>query len=145
MKRYYDEREKNSQGSSLSKRQKVTSFDVWPRNRFERAFPKYEPPREIGKFSLNEQRVFVHDASQLRYLHNPEKKLHHQKSDESTSGKTEDVKKANENPKSTLSLNLRDGYQIFIERDESVKEHIDDLLRWILLNKAKVVETSTDR
>lgn len=144
MKRYRDERQDTSQGSSLSKRQKVSSFDVWPRNRFERAFPKYEPPREIGKFSLNEQRIFVHDASRLRYFYNPEKRLHHQKSDGSTSGKPEDAKKANENVKSTLSLNLRDGYKIFIERDESVKEHIDDLLRWILLNKAKVVETSTD-
>lgn|SRR6218665_15543 len=144
MKRHYDEKGSSCQGISLSKRQKL-SFDVWPRNRFERAFPKYDPPREIGKFSLNEQRVFVHDASQLRYFHNPENKLSHQKSDESTSGKREDVKRANEKTKSTLSLNLRDGYEIFIERDSNVKEHIDDLLRWILLNKTKIAETSTDR
>ncbi|KAI0242431.1 Decapping and exoribonuclease protein [Lamellibrachia satsuma] len=36
-----------------------------------------------------------------------------------------------------VSFDLRDGYHKFIKKDDSIKENLDDLLKWILLNKSK--------
>uniref|UniRef100_A0A0B6Y050 Decapping nuclease n=1 Tax=Arion vulgaris TaxID=1028688 RepID=A0A0B6Y050_9EUPU len=79
---------------------------------FERPFPNYRQPIELGRFSLNESRRFRHDSSQLRVFAPPI-------------------------DWSRCALDLRDGYQNMINRDESKKEYLDDLLRWIKCNKHK--------
>lgn len=68
-------------------------------------FPRYTQPEEIGCFSLDEQRTFCDDSSQLRVFANP------------TLGK---------------SCDLLEGYpQNYIERDPTKFERLDNLIRWI--------------
>ncbi|XP_017540602.1 decapping and exoribonuclease protein [Pygocentrus nattereri] len=82
------------------------------RQLYERDFPVYKQPVEVGCFSLDSERNFFSDSRQLRYYSDPGK-----------------------SPK----LNLRDGHHDrFIKRDESVKERLDHLLRWILENRVKL-------
>ncbi|KAL7850493.1 hypothetical protein SRHO_G00198420 [Serrasalmus rhombeus] len=82
------------------------------RQLYERDFPVYKQPVEVGFFSLDSERNFFSDSRQLRYYSDPGK-----------------------SPK----LNLRDGHHDrFIKRDESVKERLDHLLRWILENRVKL-------
>ncbi|BFZ18016.1 hypothetical protein BsWGS_21055 [Bradybaena similaris] len=71
-------------------------------------------PAETGCFSLDENRQFRHDSSQLRVFSPPD-----------------DWKKC--------SLDLRDGYHDMIKRDESKKEFLDDLLRWVICNQQKFI------
>ena len=79
---------------------------------FEGNFPYFRQPREISSFSLDSQREFHHDRSHLR-LYAPPDNLRN------------------------VSFNLRDGYNCFIKRDETKKEHLDELLKCILLNVDK--------
>ena len=92
--------------------QSPPQFNVLPVNRFDRKFPSFRLPSEVGSFSLDPQRVFVPDRSQLRYFCPPDGYPH----------------------RVALAWDLRHGYRHFIRRDDSVKEKLDDLLRWILLN-----------
>lgn len=73
-------------------------------------FPYYRQPREIGFFSLDIDRKFYDDKSQLKFYIPP-------------------------NNAGSVNFNLREGYKDLIKKDESVKEFIDDLLRWILVHK----------
>lgn len=118
------------------KRQAMTSLNVLPRSQFEHAFPKYYP-QKIGHFSLDEQRVFHHDDSQLRFFFQPQ--IPEAKCGNLTSKNVTGDKSV------PIILNLRDGYKKFIERDESIKERLDDLLRWMLLHKDKFIEKSHER
>lgn len=82
---------------------------------YERVFPQYRQPVEVGVFSLDSQRAFFNDSRQLRYYVDPGNK-----------------------PK----FNLRDGYRDrFVKRDDGVKERLDHLLRWIVANRAKLRST----
>lgn len=118
------------------KRQATTSLNVLPRSQFEHTFPKYYP-KKIGHFSLDEQRLFHHDDSQLRFFFQP------QKSEIKCGNRTsKDVTGDKPMP---VSLNLRDGYKKFIERDESIKERLDDLLRWMLLHTDMFNKKSHER
>ncbi|XP_062874868.1 decapping and exoribonuclease protein [Trichomycterus rosablanca] len=82
---------------------------------YERNFPLYKQPVEVGVFSLDSQRNFHNDSRQLRYYVDPDR-----------------------NPR----FNLRDGYRDrFIKRDESVKERLDHMLHWILQNGDKLQTT----
>lgn len=84
---------------------------------YERVFPQYRQPVEVGVFSLDSHRDFYNDSRQLRYYVEPENK-----------------------PK----FNLRDGYRDrFIKRDDGVKERLDHILRWIGANRAKLRSTHT--
>lgn len=84
---------------------------------YERVFPQYRQPVEVGVFSLDSHRDFFNDARQLRYYVDPGKK-----------------------PK----LNLRDGYRDrFVKRDDGVKERLDHILRWIVANRANLRATPT--
>uniref|UniRef100_A0A3Q3NFK1 Decapping nuclease n=1 Tax=Mastacembelus armatus TaxID=205130 RepID=A0A3Q3NFK1_9TELE len=79
---------------------------------YERSFPLYKQPVEIGCFSLDSERRFFNDSRQMRFYVEPDK-----------------------NP----NFNLRDGYRDrFIKRDDSVKEKLDHILRWIVDNKSKL-------
>lgn len=118
------------------KRQAMTSLNVLPRSQFEHAFPKYYP-QKIGHFSLDEQHVFHHDDSQLRFFFQPQ--IPEAKCGNLTSKNVTGDKSV------PIILNLRDGYKKFIERDESIKERLDDLLRWMLLHKDKFIEKSHER
>lgn len=69
-------------------------------------------PVEVGCFSLDSQRRFFNDSRQLRYYVKP-----------------------NPHP----NFDLRDGYRDrFTKRDDSVKEKLDHILRWIFSNRSKV-------
>lgn len=83
------------------------------RQLYDRDFPVYKQPVEIGYFSLDSQRNFWNDARKLRYYVEPEK---------------------------CPNFNLRDGYHDrFVKRDDSVKEKLDHILRWILANRRKLL------
>lgn len=84
-------------------------FSTQPRHKFDGKFPFFRKPKEIGKLSIDLQRVFHNDKSQLKF-YIPPLDLNHVKFD------------------------LRNGYKDFIRKDESVKEYIDNILRWILNN-----------
>ncbi|KAM3863889.1 decapping and exoribonuclease protein-like [Diretmus argenteus] len=79
---------------------------------YERDFPLYKQPVEVGSFSLDSERRFFNDARQMRYFVEPDRKP---------------------------NFDLRDGYKDrFIKRDDTVKEKLDHILRWILANKSKL-------
>lgn len=82
------------------------------REQYERDFPVYKQPVEVGCFSLDAKRRFFNDSRQMRYYVEPDR-----------------------NP----NFDLRDGYKDrFIKRDDSVKEKLDHMLRWILANRSKL-------
>lgn len=82
------------------------------RQLYDRDFPVYKQPVEIGHFSLDSKRNFWSDARQLRYYVEPVK---------------------------CPNFNLRDGYHDrFVKRDDSIKEKLDHILRWILANRQKL-------
>ncbi|XP_028268450.1 decapping and exoribonuclease protein [Parambassis ranga] len=82
------------------------------RELYERDFPLYKQPVEIGCFSLDSERRFFNDSRQLRYYVEPDR-----------------------NP----NFDLRDGYkERFKKRDDGVKEKLDHILRWIVANKSKL-------
>ncbi|XP_069558870.1 decapping and exoribonuclease protein [Brachyistius frenatus] len=82
------------------------------RELYERDFPLYKQPVEVGCFSLDSERKFFNDSRQMRYYVEPD-----------------------QNP----SFDLSDGYKDrFIKRDESVKEKLDHILRWVVANRSKL-------
>ena len=82
------------------------------RQLYEKPFPVYKQPVEVGSFSLDSERRFFNDARQIRYFVEPPPKP---------------------------DFNLRDGYKDrFVKRDDGVKEKLDHILRWILANKSKL-------
>lgn len=88
---------------------------------YERDFPLYRQPVEVGSFSLDAQRRFFNDRRQMRYYVEPDK---------------------------SPNFDLKDGYRDrYIRRDENVKEKLDHILRWILANKGtlKSKETTDSR
>ena len=93
---------------------KQCSFDVYPIAKFDCKFPFFRQPKEIGAFSHDEKRQFQHNRNQLKYYRPPE------------------------NCENT-SFDLSIGYKTFIKRDDSIKENLDNLLRWILLNRITFV------
>lgn len=89
------------------------------RQLYEKDFPVYKQPVEIGCFSLDSQRNFWNDARQLRYY----------------------VK-----PPTCPKFNLRDGYHDrFVKRDDGIKEKLDHLLRWIVANRQKLLSKDLTR
>ncbi|XP_034751223.1 decapping and exoribonuclease protein isoform X1 [Etheostoma cragini] len=87
------------------------------RELYERDFPVYKQPVEVGCFSLDSERRFFNDSRQMRYYVEPDR-----------------------NP----NFDLRDGYKgRFIKRDDSVKEKLDHILRWILANRLKLSSRGT--
>lgn len=82
------------------------------RQQYERNFPVYKQPVEVGGFSLDSHRNFFNDHRQMRYYVQPRK---------------------------SPNFNLRDGYNDrFVKRDDGVKEKLDHMLKWILANKDQI-------
>lgn len=90
---------------------------VQPLSQYAGSFPVFREPRELGVFSQDSNRVFRHNNSQLRYFVPPE-------------------------DFNSVEYNLRSGYRQAILRDDSVKEYLGDLLKWLTLNR-KCFQTST--
>ncbi|XP_047213349.1 decapping and exoribonuclease protein [Girardinichthys multiradiatus] len=82
------------------------------REAYERAFPLYKQPVEVGCFSLDSQRRFFNDSRQMRYYVEPDR---------------------------SPNFDLSDGYRgRYVKRDENVKEKLDHILRWIVANRSKL-------
>lgn len=82
------------------------------RELYEKDFPVYKQPVEVGCFSLDSERRFFSDSRQMRYYVEPDR-----------------------NP----NFDLRDGHKDrFTKRDDSVKEKLDHMLRWIVVNRSKL-------
>ncbi|XP_061555946.1 decapping and exoribonuclease protein-like isoform X2 [Phycodurus eques] len=125
-KRWRDDREQNDRGHKSSKanhhRPEASARQTPPsaqalsarRELYERHFPLYKQPVEVGSFSLDSRRRFFNDSRQMRYYAKPEKSPH---------------------------FDLNDGYRDrYIKRDENVKEKLDHILRWILANRPKLTQ-----
>uniref|UniRef100_A0A3Q0T6P3 Decapping nuclease n=1 Tax=Amphilophus citrinellus TaxID=61819 RepID=A0A3Q0T6P3_AMPCI len=81
---------------------------------YERDFPVYKQPVEVGCFSLDSERRFFNDSRQMRYYVEPDRNPH---------------------------FDLRDGYRDrFIKRDDSVKERLDHILRWMVASKSNTLD-----
>lgn len=84
---------------------------------YERDFPVYKQPVEVGSFSLDSERRFFNDGRQMRYYTQPDR---------------------------SPSFDLRDGYRDrYVKRNDSVKERLDHLLRWVLENRSAVSSSQT--
>ena len=77
-------------------------------------FPFFRKPVEIGSFSHNSERKFVHDKSQLKYYAPPE-----------------DLR--------SVHFDLTNGFETFTDKSTVLHapEMLDDLLRWVLQNTHK--------
>lgn len=78
---------------------------------YDRAFPFFRKPTELGSFSQDHRRRFHHDRRKLRFY----------------------VKPSVPDP----CFDLSRGYRSLIRKDENKKEYLDDMLRWVMLNKAR--------
>lgn len=84
---------------------------------YERDFPLYKQPVEVGCFSLDSQRRFFNDDRQMRFYVEPDK---------------------------SPNFDLRDGYKDrYVKRDENVKERLDHILKWIITNMSKLKSKGT--
>ena len=81
----------------------LSKFSVLPVDKFEGECPYFRQPKQVGCFSLDEERMFLDNDSRLRYYSPPE----------------------------VVNFDLRVGYKEFIRRDEEKKDRLDDMLRWI--------------
>uniref|UniRef100_A0A131Y6I6 Decapping nuclease n=1 Tax=Ixodes ricinus TaxID=34613 RepID=A0A131Y6I6_IXORI len=82
-------------------------------------FPSFREPREIGQFSLvGSEREYREGCDQLKYLHMP-------------------------SHRHRLMWDLNRGYEQAIRKEqEDSREKLDNLLRWIMANKAKFAVNS---
>ncbi|XP_053143874.1 decapping and exoribonuclease protein isoform X3 [Hemicordylus capensis] len=117
-KRDHEEDEVASEDCS-TKRQKCETkapltLPVTP-SRYDAPFPFYRRPAEVGRFSLDAQRCYHGDARQLRYYTPPPV----------------------EGP--SPGFDLRDGYRDrYIRQDESVREGLEHLLKWVAENRKQL-------
>jgi len=94
-------------------------FDVWPITRFDREFPYFRLPSELGSFSLDGSREYVDSRSQLRVYSPPSE--------------------------GNVAWDVSHGYNVFIQRDENKNEYLDHLLKWIqLYRRSKFPSSNCD-
>lgn len=91
---------------------KAVSFETYDHAQFDGNFPFFREPKEIGSFSLDIDRKFDHSRKQLKFFVKPPDFNH-------------------------VNFDLTEGYSTMIRKDESKKDYINDILRWILQNEAK--------
>ena len=89
-----------------------SKFIVCQLKNFDLNFPFFRQPKEIGFLSLDINRKFRNDKSQLKYYIEPP-----------------DMK--------NVQFDLKIGYKEMIRKDENSKEYINDVLRWIIANLEK--------
>jgi len=105
-------RDKRQRASDEAQQHRAAETLSTRRQLYERNFPLYKQPVEVGCFSLDSHRNFFNDQRQMRYYVEPRKRP---------------------------DFNLRDGYtNRFVKRDDGVKEKLDHILRWILANRDKI-------
>ncbi|XP_056019700.1 decapping and exoribonuclease protein-like isoform X2 [Ostrea edulis] len=118
MKRVYEERDDSSSGTikkKLLRREPTTAtLHTRPIYLFKGTgnFPNFRQPSEIGCLSLDIQRNFYNDKSQLKHYVRPR-----------------DV--------DNVRFDLTKGYHNFIQKDENAVEFINDILKWICCNREK--------
>lgn len=80
-------------------------------------------PAEVGRFSLDESRNFFHDRRQLSCFINP----------------LEIDTKSDCYQQPTKVLDFNEGFmsERHIEKDDDIKEHLDNLLKWLKYNKQR--------
>ncbi|ELU05819.1 hypothetical protein CAPTEDRAFT_186717, partial [Capitella teleta] len=116
--------ERFSEDKEAMKRKHESASDgpmyISPVNRFDTKFPFFRQPKEIGFFSQDSDRQFRADDSSLRYYCAPK-------------------------PECDSNFDLKAGFDTFIKKDDSVKERLDDLLRWVILNREKFRPPDADK
>lgn len=95
--------------SELEKNRRVEPFTLYPTNKFNNKAPYFRKPCEVGYFSLDGDRSYHDDSSQLRHYSAPTTKQFH--------------------------FDLRKGYDSYVEKDDDVKERLTHLLMWISKHK----------
>ncbi|XP_022102390.1 decapping and exoribonuclease protein-like [Acanthaster planci] len=88
----------------------LRTFAVKPTSDFIGEFPFFSRPQELGHFSLEIDRTFANDNRHLKHYHPLSKE-------------------------SDLNLDLRQGFETFVKRDDDVKERLDNVMKWIVHNK----------
>ncbi|XP_059139307.1 decapping and exoribonuclease protein-like [Physella acuta] len=94
------------------KRPKVVNYLDSFSSMYDRPFPNFREPVEIGSFSQDERKIYKNDKSQLRIFAPPVDPNH-------------------------CKFDLRQGYAEMIKRDENIKTYINDILHWIVNNRNK--------
>ena len=116
MKRSFDCGKKTTIKNDNKKGKKEGQFseilNVTPIDQFSGASPLYRQPIEFGHFSLDGNRCYHNNAEQLRYYKPPK-------------------------TKNNLNFDLKQGSDTCILKNEDLKERLDNLLRWVLINKKK--------
>ena len=92
---------------------------VYREHHYDIDFPYFRPPKEIGVFSHNSERQFCHNNSQRKYFSPPREW-------------------------DGVEFNLDEGIDCFRQKDDSIKEYIDDLLKWVMVNKQKFAVASNN-
>ena len=117
----------DSRTSSPNLNREISSFRSlgtiasFPPSRYQGGLPvTLREPLKVGEFSLDDQRKFHNDARAKKFF--------------------DDV--ANGVPDTRVEFDLRKGYETFAKRDESEKEYLDFILRWIMENRVDL--TSID-
>lgn len=89
------------------------TFACFPPSRYQSGPPTtFREPSNVGEFSLDDRRRFHNDASAKKFYYGV--------------GKVDSG--------SRVEFDLRKGYDTFVKRDESEKEYLDFILRWIAEN-----------
>lgn len=83
-----------------------TFLIIVPKSKYDKDFPYFRKPSEIGYFSQDSRRQVVFSRQQMRYYIVPE-------------------------DPSDVCFDLKIGYQDYIRKDESKPELLNDLLNWI--------------
>ncbi len=97
-------------------------FKVLPLEKFDKPFPYYREPFEIGAFSVDQNRQFHNNKGKLRIYQAPV------------------------SASSPLDYDLKIGYKNFKARDEEIPERLDHLLKWVHLHRQKfnIADTSAN-
>jgi len=90
----------------------ISSLSIIPITKYAQEFPFFRQPVEFGHFSLDGTRTFHNNSSQLKFYVPPGVDY-------------------------GLNLNLRDGYETCVQKDDDVKERLTHLLTWIKQNTKK--------
>ena len=83
-------------------------------------------PTEVGRFSLDECRTFFHDRRELSCFINP-------------------LENSNFPPHLTLDFNEGFLSKRHIEKNDDIKEHLDNLLKWLRCNKQRFASLNETR
>lgn len=116
LKRHLDDDIRTDSAKRLKQEKHVNSnksyFTLRRPEKYDINFPFFRQPKEIGCMSLDINRKFSNDKSQLKYY----------------------VKPSDMN---NVNYDLKIGYNDMIRKDDNVKEYINDILRWINRNLEK--------